>query len=69
MSQTQKPDKARRDFLRGAAIATAIPLATTLTTAQAEVANSNTAEEAAPKKNKGYELTQHISDYYKSAAS
>jgi len=68
MKQKNRPvDKGRRKFLSGAAaagiggVAAAIPAANTLA--------ATGDEDQSPKKSKGYQLSQHVLDYYKSAAS
>ncbi|MCB1863041.1 MAG: transcriptional initiation protein Tat [Gammaproteobacteria bacterium] len=69
MKQTNKPvDESRRNFISsaavagvGGALAAAVPASTALAAAGEA--------DAARKKTKGYRLTQHILDYYKSAAS
>ncbi|MCP5443851.1 MAG: formate dehydrogenase [Chromatiaceae bacterium] len=69
MKQKSKPfDKSRRRFLSGAAAAgvggaltAALPAATAVADAAEETLQSTKA--------KGYQLTQHVLDYYKSAAS
>ncbi|MCB1752479.1 MAG: twin-arginine translocation signal domain-containing protein [Gammaproteobacteria bacterium] len=69
MKQTQKPvDRDRRRFLGGAAAAgvgSAVAAALPATSVLAE------GGEAVPdmRKARGYQLTQHVLDYYKSAAS
>ena len=62
------PNLSRRTFLRGtvltsagAAVATAVPGVAVASVAQAESEPES--------KQKGYRLTQHIVDYYKTAAS
>ena len=69
MKQKSKPvDKGRRKFLSGAAaagvggaIAATVPAATTLA--------ATGQDDPDEKKARGYQLTQHVLDYYKSAAS
>lgn len=69
MKQKSKPvDKGRRNFMSsaaaagvGGALAAAIPASTALA--------ANGEEDSDRKKAKGYQLTQHVLDYYKSAAS
>ena len=68
MKQKSKPvDKGRRKFLSsaaaagvGGALAATVPASTTL---------AATGEQQNEKKARGYQLTQHVLDYYKSAAS
>ena len=70
MSQSDKHDSSRRAFLRGSAAvgATAGLVAATPAVAStpAEEVATDTAE--TPKK-KGYRLTKHVSDYYRTASS
>jgi len=63
----QLPDAQRRDFLRGS-IATATGVAVTVAAGKAVAGVAETAVSAEPGKKEGYQLTQHILDYYKSAA-
>jgi hypothetical protein len=68
MKRVSKPEpKARRDFLRDAAAAggAAVVVAAAPTTTM----GAETEEQAGPTvKPKGYRLTRHVLDYYKSAA-
>ena len=64
--QTKQPDNSRRAFIKNSALAGA-GLAVGSTLPGAAVAETPT--ESAEKNDKGYHLTQHIVDYYKSAAS
>ena len=57
----------RRDFVKKSAIATVGVTAASLLPGVAVAAESATPEQ--PKQQKGYQLTQHVLDYYKSAAS
>lgn len=70
MSQTNSPDSGRRSFLRRAAVAGAVaPVAAavpSIVQAQEPEAEQVTVEKKT--KNKGYQVTQHVSDYYKTAA-
>ena len=65
---TDKPSTGRRQFLRRAAATTgaAAVAATSTTLVAAEVEAATEPEQEAEE---GYRLTQHILDYYKSAAS
>ena len=66
MTQNKKPvDEKRRGFLKGAAAAGVGAVAAAATPATAAVEP----QEAEPEQGKGYRLTQHVIDYYKSAAS
>jgi polyhydroxyalkanoate synthesis regulator phasin len=60
-------DNNRRDFMKKSAIVGAGVAATTL--ASAEAVAAVTVDEGEIKQDKGYQLTQHVADYYKSAAS
>jgi len=63
--ENKKVDTSRRNFLRGSAAAGAGVVITAVAPATAVAAP----EEELKKGDKGYHLTQHITDYYKSAAS
>ena len=65
--KSQSPDSKRRDFLRGS-MTVATGVAITVATGQAisTAPEKNAADE--PAKKEGYRLTQHIADYYKTAA-
>ena len=65
---TDKPSTSRRQFLRGAAATTGVAAvaATSSTLMATEV---DAATDAESETEEGYRLTQHILDYYKSAAS
>lgn len=68
MSQSDKHDSSRRAFLRGgAAVGAAAGLVATAP------AVASTPEEVTPvaetPKKKGYRLTKHVSDYYRTASS
>ncbi len=68
MKKTDKSlDENKRDFIKKSVLVGAGVAATTLTSAEAVAAVS--VEENEVKKDKGYQLTQHVTDYYKSAAS
>lgn len=63
----QHLDMQRRDFLRGSLVAaTGVAISAASGSAVTSVAETKVAR--APDKKDGYRLTQHISDYYKSAA-
>ncbi len=59
-------DKSRRKFLSGSAILSASAVAVAIAPNVAVAATK--AEVKVDKKEEGYRLTQHIADYYKSAA-
>ena len=63
----QCPDSQRRDFLRGS-IAAATGIAATAAAGTSLAAVAETGAGVEPEKKEGYRLTQHIADYYKSAA-
>ena len=63
----QQTDSQRRDFLRGS-VAAATGLAATVATGNSIAAIADTGVGQEPSKKEGYRLTQHIADYYKSAA-
>ena len=69
MSESDKHDSSRRAFLRGSA---AVGATAGLVVAAPAVA-STSAEEVTPvtekPKKKGYRLTKHVSDYYRTASS
>ena len=68
MKKTNKSlDENKRNFIKKSVLVGAGVAAATLTSAEALAAVS--ADESEVKKDKGYQLTQHVSDYYKSAAS
>jgi hypothetical protein len=70
MSKQQPPNvESRRRFLRDslALSAGAATVALTTSTATATVIEE-TAQQPAPAETKGYRLTRHIADYYKTAA-
>ncbi len=60
-------DSQRRDFLRGS-IVTASGVALTAATGKSIAGVSQPAAEMEADKKEGYRLTEHIADYYKSAA-
>jgi nitrous oxide reductase len=64
---SQQPDIQRRDFLRGS-IATAVATALTAAAGNAVAGVAETTASTAAVNKEGYRLTQHIADYYKSAA-
>ena len=60
-------DNNRRDFIKKSALVGAGVAASTVVGGEAVAAV--TTEDGEAKQNKGYQLTQHVADYYKSAAS
>lgn len=64
---SQGLDEQRRDFLRGS-IAVASGVAVTVATGNAVASVAETEVDKEADKKDGYRLTEHISDYYKSAA-
>jgi len=60
-------DKKRRDFIKKSALAGAGVAAATVGAGEAMAAVE--VDERQVKQNKGYQLTNHVLDYYKSAAS
>ena len=68
MKKTDKSlDENKRDFIKKSVLVGAGVAATALTSVEAVA--SVGVDEGEVKKDKGYQLTQHVSDYYKSAAS
>ena len=68
MKKTDKSlDENKRDFIKKSVLVGAGVAATTLASAEAVAAVG--VDEGKVKKDKGYQLTQHVADYYKSAAS
>jgi secreted PhoX family phosphatase len=67
MSKDEKKsvDASRRSFLRGSAVAGAGAVLTAAVPTTVIAAPEAEVEEG----NKGYQLTQHVTDYYKSVAS
>ncbi len=65
--ESQAPDIKRRDFLRGSLVA-ATGVAASVATGSAAASTTETAVAIEPDKKEGYRLTEHITDYYKSAA-
>ncbi len=63
----QDLDAQRRDFLRGS-IAAATGVAVTAVAGKAIASVAETEAGMEPAEKDGYRLTQHIADYYKSAA-
>lgn len=57
----------RRDFIKKSALVGAAVAASTVAGGEAVAAVTSDGGEA--RQNKGYQLTQHVADYYKSAAS
>lgn len=70
MSHSNTPDSSRRNFLRRAAIAGAVtPVAAAVPSmVQAQEADVEQPIVENKAKNKGYQETQHVRDYYKTAA-
>jgi hypothetical protein len=64
-NKSQLMDQERREFIKKSALLGAGAAATTMASTQA-IADVG-AESAEPAKEKGYQLTQHVLDYYKSA--
>ncbi len=60
----QLKDQDRREFIKKSTLIGAGVAASTLATTEAIAATDDTVE---PAKKKGYHVTQHILDYYKSA--
>ncbi len=68
MNKTEKElDKSKRGFIKKSTLAGAGVVATMMVSGEA-VAEIGVDDETTPE-NKGYHLTQHVLDYYKSAAS
>ena len=68
MNKTNKKlDNSRRNFMKKSAVVGAGVAASTV--AGGEAIAAVTTDESESKQNKGYQLTQHVADYYKSAAS
>jgi hypothetical protein len=63
----QAPDIKRRDFLRSSLVA-ATGVAATVATGNSVASATEAAVAIEPDKKEGYRLTEHITDYYKSAA-
>lgn len=70
MSQANTPDSGRRKFLRNAAVAGAVaPVAAAVPSmVQAQEPEVEQPAVEQKSKNKGYQVTQHVRDYYKTAA-
>ena len=64
---SKKLDKKRRDFIKKSALVGAGVAATTVGAGEAVAAVE--VDDNQVKQNKGYQLTNHVLDYYKSAAS
>ena len=64
-TKRQPKDLARREFIKKSTLAGAGVAATTMTSTRAMAAVGDEAEQKPEQK--GYHLTQHILDYYKSA--
>ncbi len=67
MSEQQTRDEGRRAFLKSGAAAGAAAVATTLLPSGVLAAIDREPAGSAPRK-KGYQLSQHVIDYYKSAS-
>lgn len=68
MKKTKKElDKSKRDFIKKSALAGAGVVASTVVSGEAVAAVS--ADDKETRQDKGYQLTPHILEYYKSAAS
>ncbi len=68
MKKTKKElDKSKRDFIKKSTLAGAGVAASTIVSGEAIAAASTDDKETRP--DKGYQLTPHILEYYKSAAS
>ncbi|MCP4186640.1 MAG: twin-arginine translocation signal domain-containing protein [Gammaproteobacteria bacterium] len=63
----KKLDKNRRDFIKKSTLVGAGVAASTFATGEAVAAVSNDDDQV--QGNKGYQLTDHVLEYYKSAAS
>lgn len=63
----QKLDSSKRDFIKKSAFAGAGVVATAVVSGEAVATVSEETEQTG--KNKGYRLTAHVLEYYKSAAS
>lgn len=66
---TDKPSTSRRQFLRRAAATTGAAAAVAATSTTLVATEVEAATESEHEAEEGYRLTQHILDYYKSAAS
>ena len=64
---TKELDTTKRDFIKKSALAGAGVVATTVISGEAVAAIS--VDDKQTRQDKGYQLTQHVLDYYKSAAS
>ncbi len=67
MKKTKKElDKSKRDFIKKSALASAGVVAGTVVSGEAAAVDADSKE---TRQDKGYQLTPHILEYYKSAAS
>lgn len=66
---SQKSNKSRREFLKGAAAAGGAAVVVAATGQNVAVAAEEIETVSAGKKEKGYQETQHIRDYYDSTRS
>jgi hypothetical protein len=64
-TKSQPKDKARREFIKKSTLAGAGVAATTMASTRAIAAVDDEVEQKPGQK--GYQLTQHVLDYYKSA--
>ncbi len=63
----QKLDTGKRDFMKKSALAGAGVVATAVVGGEAAAAAAD--DDVQVKQNKGYQMTPHVLEYYKSAAS
>ncbi|MFK5914506.1 MAG: twin-arginine translocation signal domain-containing protein [Woeseiaceae bacterium] len=66
---SQKSNKSRREFLKGATVAGSAAAVVAVTGSTAAVAEEKIETASVNKKTKGYQETQHIRDYYNTARS
>ena len=67
VNKNSKPkDQERREFIKKSTLIGAGVAATTMSSAQAVAGISN--DQPEPAEQKGYQLTSHVLDYYKSAS-
>ena len=64
--ESEKANQQRRDFIKKSTLVGAGVAASTLVGPQAMAAA--TVEEVGPKRQKGYQMTEHVAAYYKSAS-
>lgn len=65
-SDSKTANQERRDFIKKSTLVGAGVVASTLAVGEATAAVS--VERAEPKRQKGYQLTEHVAAYYKSAS-